>query len=104
MNNSRRAPHIFVFAITMLVALPSPSPAQVRVLISGGFEPLITIFMLRCDRDIGHADLFTTVTSGLSLLGLRPAKPYENNSEVIWQQVRAARSNGQWIGRGRRFV
>ena len=37
MNNSRRAPHIFVFAITMLVALPSPSPAQVRVLISGGF-------------------------------------------------------------------
>ena len=38
MNNSRRAPHIFVFAITMLVALPSPSPAQVRVLISGGFS------------------------------------------------------------------
>jgi hypothetical protein len=38
MNNSRRAPHIFVFAITVLVALPSPSPAQVRVLISGGFS------------------------------------------------------------------
>jgi hypothetical protein len=38
MNNSRRAPHIFVFAITMLVALPSPSPAQVRVLIFGGFS------------------------------------------------------------------
>ena len=37
MNKSRRSPHTFVFAITMLVAFPSPSPAQVRVLISGGF-------------------------------------------------------------------
>ena len=38
MNNPRRSPYIFVFAITMLVALPSRSPAQVRVLISGGFS------------------------------------------------------------------
>jgi len=38
MNKSRRSPHMFIFAITMLVALPSPSPAQVRVLISGGFS------------------------------------------------------------------
>ena len=37
MNKSRRLPHTFVFAITTL-ALPSPSPAQVRVLISGGFS------------------------------------------------------------------
>jgi hypothetical protein len=44
------------------------------------------------------------ITSGLSFLGLRPAKPYENDSEVVWQQVGAARSNGQWISRGRRFV
>jgi hypothetical protein len=36
MNKSRRSPHIFIFAITMLVGLPSPSPVQVRVLISGG--------------------------------------------------------------------
>jgi uncharacterized protein len=35
MNKSRRSPHMFIFAITMLVGLPSPSPAQVRVLISG---------------------------------------------------------------------
>jgi molybdate transport system substrate-binding protein len=38
MNKSRRSPHTFVFAITMPVAFPSPSPAQVRVLISGGFS------------------------------------------------------------------
>jgi molybdate transport system substrate-binding protein len=38
MNKSRRSPHTFVLAITMLVAFPSPSPAQVRVLISGGFS------------------------------------------------------------------
>jgi molybdate transport system substrate-binding protein len=38
MNKSRRSPHMFIFAITMLVGLPSPSPAQVRVLISGGFS------------------------------------------------------------------
>ena len=38
MNTSRRSPQIFIFAITVLAALPSPSPAQVRVLISGGFS------------------------------------------------------------------
>src|SRR5271169_1990550 len=38
MNRSRRSPHTLVFAITMLVAFPFPSPAQVRVLISGGFS------------------------------------------------------------------
>jgi hypothetical protein len=38
MNKSRRSAHTFVFPITMLVAFPSPSPAQVRVLISGGFS------------------------------------------------------------------
>jgi molybdate transport system substrate-binding protein len=38
MNTSGRPPHIFMFAITMLFAVASPSPAQVRVLISGGFS------------------------------------------------------------------
>jgi molybdate transport system substrate-binding protein len=38
MYNPRRSPRIFVFAMTMLVALPSRLPAQVRVLISGGFS------------------------------------------------------------------
>ena len=38
MNKSRRSPHMFIFAITMFVAMPSASPAQVRVLISGGFS------------------------------------------------------------------
>ncbi len=44
MNKSRRSPHMFIFAITMLVALPSPSSAQVRVLISGASQPLIRNF------------------------------------------------------------
>jgi molybdate transport system substrate-binding protein len=38
MNKSRRSPQILIFAITMLLALPSASPAQVRVLMSGGFS------------------------------------------------------------------
>jgi hypothetical protein len=38
MNKSRRSPHTFVFAFTMLVTFSSPSPAQIRVLISGGFS------------------------------------------------------------------
>jgi molybdate transport system substrate-binding protein len=38
MNTLRWPPHVFMFAITMLAALPSPSPTQVRVLISGGFS------------------------------------------------------------------
>ena len=38
MNKSRWSPHVFVFAIMMLVVLPSASPAQVSVLISGGFS------------------------------------------------------------------
>ena len=38
MNNSRQSLRIFVFAIVMLVALPSRLPAQVTVLISGGFS------------------------------------------------------------------
>jgi molybdate transport system substrate-binding protein len=36
MNKSRRSPHILIFAMTLLVALPAASPAQVRVLMSGG--------------------------------------------------------------------
>jgi hypothetical protein len=38
MNKSLRSPHMSIFAVTMLAALPSASPAQVRVLISGGFS------------------------------------------------------------------
>jgi hypothetical protein len=44
MNKSRRSPHTFVFAITMLVAFSSSSPAQVIVLISGGFSAPIKNF------------------------------------------------------------
>ena len=38
MHKSRWSPPVFVFAILMPIALPSASPAQVRVLISGGFS------------------------------------------------------------------
>jgi molybdate transport system substrate-binding protein len=38
MNKSRQSPQILIFAITMIVALPAASPAQVRVLMSGGFS------------------------------------------------------------------
>jgi molybdate transport system substrate-binding protein len=38
MNRSLRSPHILSLAITMLLALPAASPAQVRVLMSGGFS------------------------------------------------------------------
>jgi molybdate transport system substrate-binding protein len=38
MNKSLRSPHILSFAITMLLALPAASHAQVRVLMSGGFS------------------------------------------------------------------
>jgi molybdate transport system substrate-binding protein len=38
MFNSCRSLHVFVFATMTLVTLRSPSPAQVRVLISGGFS------------------------------------------------------------------
>jgi uncharacterized protein len=34
MNKSRRSPQMLIFATTMLVGLPSPSPARVRALIS----------------------------------------------------------------------
>jgi len=55
-------------------------------------------------KDFGTAGHPHGITSCLSFLGLRPAKPYENPSEVTCRQVGAARSNGQWISRGRRFV
>src|SRR5215469_12678401 len=38
MNKSRQSPPMLIFAITMLVALPTASPAQVNVLMSGGFS------------------------------------------------------------------
>jgi molybdate transport system substrate-binding protein len=37
MNRPRQSQQVLIFAITML-ALPTPSPAQVRVLMSGGFS------------------------------------------------------------------
>ena len=38
MNESRQSPRALLFAITMVLALPAASHAQVRVLMSGGFS------------------------------------------------------------------
>ena len=51
MNKSRRSPHILVFA--MLVALPSSSPAQVRVLISGGFSAAYQELLPQFEKSTG---------------------------------------------------
>lgn len=53
MNTSRRSPHIFIFAITIIVALPSPSPAQVRVLISGGFSAAYQELLPQFEKSTG---------------------------------------------------
>ena len=53
MNESRRAPPTFVVAITMLVAFHSPSPAQVRVLISGGFSAHYQEFLPQFEKSTG---------------------------------------------------
>jgi molybdate transport system substrate-binding protein len=38
MNEIRQSPTTVIFALTMVLALPAASPAQVRVLMSGGFS------------------------------------------------------------------
>jgi ABC-type molybdate transport system substrate-binding protein len=53
MNESRRSPLILIFAITMLVALPTPSPAQVRVLISGGFSAAYQELLPQFEKSTG---------------------------------------------------
>jgi molybdate transport system substrate-binding protein len=70
MNKSRRSPHTFVFAITMLVALPSPSPAQVRVLISGGFSAPYQELLPQFEKSTG---ITVTTARGASEGGGRDA-------------------------------
>jgi molybdate transport system substrate-binding protein len=53
MNKSRRSARIFIFAITMLVAFPSPSHAQVRVLISGGFSAAYQELLPQFEKSTG---------------------------------------------------
>ena len=61
MNKLRRSPFMFVFA--MLVALPSPSPAQVRVLISGGFSAAYQELLPQFEKSTG---ITVTTTRGAS--------------------------------------
>ena len=60
MNKSPGSPHIFMSAITMLVALQSPSPAQLRVLISGGFSAAYQELLPQFEKSTG-----ITVTTAL---------------------------------------
>jgi Bacterial extracellular solute-binding protein/Biotin-lipoyl like len=62
-NNSRRSRHMFIFAIMMLVALPSASPAQVRVLISGGFSAAYHELLPQFEKSTG---IIVTTARGAS--------------------------------------
>ena len=53
MNRSYQSSKRLMFAITMLVALPSPSPAQVRVLISGGFSAAYQELLPQFEKSTG---------------------------------------------------
>jgi molybdate transport system substrate-binding protein len=53
MKESRQSPRILIFAITMLVALPAASPAQVRVLMSGGFSAAYQELLLQFQNTTG---------------------------------------------------
>jgi molybdate transport system substrate-binding protein len=63
MNKSRRSPHMFIFAITMFAALPSASPAQVRVLITGGFSAAYQELLPQFEKSTG---ITVTTTLGMS--------------------------------------
>jgi hypothetical protein len=84
----------------------SPSVSEIfhdRVLnlcLLAGFTPRVVHEANFVDTNLKNEPII----SGLSFLGLRPAKPYENASEVTSRQVGAARSNEQWISGGRRIV
>jgi molybdate transport system substrate-binding protein len=56
-------PHIFIFAITMLVTMPSPSRAQVRVLISGGFSAAYQELLPQFEKS---TDITVTTARGAS--------------------------------------
>jgi ABC-type molybdate transport system substrate-binding protein len=64
MNKSLRSPHILSFAITMLLALPAASPAQVRVLMSGGFSAAYQELLPEFQKTTGIDEPGTTVTMG----------------------------------------
>jgi molybdate transport system substrate-binding protein len=53
MNMSYQLSKVWIFAITILVALPSPSPAQVRVLISGGFSAVYQDLLPQFEKSTG---------------------------------------------------
>jgi hypothetical protein len=72
MNKSRRSPHTFVFAITMLVAFPSSSPAQVRVLISGGFSAPYQELLPQFEKSTG---ITVTTARGASEGNKRQVRP-----------------------------
>jgi ABC-type molybdate transport system substrate-binding protein len=53
MNRSYQSSKRLMFAITMLAASPSLSPAQVRILISGGFSAAYQELLPRFEKSTG---------------------------------------------------
>ena len=78
MINSRRSQHIFVFAITMLVASPSRLPAQVKVLISGGFSAPYQELVSQFEKSTG----ITVTTARGASGGSGPSGPITISAEL----------------------
>ena len=78
MNKSPRSPHMSIFAITMLVALPSLSPAQIAVLISGGFSAIYQELLLQFEKSTG----FTVTTARGASQGGGPGGPTTIGAEL----------------------
>ena len=78
MNKSSRSPRTFVFAITMLLAFSSSSPAQVRVLISGGFSAPYQELLPQFEKSTG----ITVTTSRGASEGGGPNGPITISAEL----------------------
>lgn len=68
MNKSFGSPFILILAIAMHVALPYPLPAQVRVLISGGFSAAYRQLLPQFEKSTG----ITVTTAGGASQGAGP--------------------------------
>jgi hypothetical protein len=78
MNKSSRSPRTFVFAITTLLAFSSSSPAQVRVLISGGFSAPYQELLPQFEKNTG----ITVTTSQGASEGGGPNGPITISAEL----------------------
>ena len=63
MNESRQPPTPLIFAITMVLALPAASLAQVKVLMSGGFSAAYQELLPQFEKTTG---ITVTTATGAS--------------------------------------